>query len=765
MESRLRKLLSPKRPSAEDRNAAAELDLHSVPYTTAPAQGKLPVFIHHALGKTATVKARPESTVTSTGVRSLSYDSTVPGKPPQLCDRPQRGNGPVKLQTNQRLSSGELLVTQQDYERTLDDIRQGDYILGGKDRRICQATTARPRTLPVKTVASHSFSSAPSAASRTNPGPASPQWEPPSAMSDDAVFGASSSSAQLFGNDHLYENPSCGSNRSTTGLGISTLAPQFYPRHMASTSSFPEHQEERQPAVQALWRAEYGRLASIYGQAGVNRNIAHVSQDYLNKPLPEIKSDGRVSSVSRKTSYSSSTQSFQNALSPQVGAGSASASAFASPRPGVGIANIMPLPHFEHGYLDDHSERSSTQRHSALSSTGTSSSFTTRTSLAEDPAAPTSRDELRKIVDEMRLTYLHAIEARTPPTPPLFSSASTQNPRSRKQTRSLTSSMSVESGLRSASQRQSKNSRSKSWQSSASMPQTSLASLRSHSLKPPSRRRTATPDGSRRAPDLPVAGFATLPAIQASPARGQNGLATNDSDDKDNDDDDDDDHDEGNQDDCHADFGADDHVQLETEPAENAADVDVGLKRADSTTLGSMAAKLTILDHNRASISSSSQQLPSSVSVSASTSSPTFYISSESEPELEPDSESEFGCDPFVTKTAAATSSSPLKPSSVAVPLSPSSADPSHDRLPEPERAAYPHQKSSNPVEGIHQNPAGLQNKAEASNYIGVAVDLEVDPDLDLALDLDDFESLCNDSFNGPDLRYNASKSGGMGTL
>ncbi|KAL2404066.1 hypothetical protein ABEF95_013840 [Exophiala dermatitidis] len=762
MESRLRKLLSPKRPSLEDRNAAAELDLHSVPYTTAPAQGKLPVFIHHALGKTATVKARPEATVTSTGVRSLSYDSTVPGKPPQLCDRPQRGNGPVKLQTNRRLSSGELLVTQQDYERTLDDIRQGDYILGGKDRRISQATTARPRTLPVKTVALHSFSTAPSAASRTNSGSASPQWEPPSAMSDDAVFGASSSSAQLFGNDHLYENPSCGSNRSTTGLGISTPSPQFYPRHMASTSSFPEHQEERHPAVHALWRAEHGRLASIYGQAGVDRNIAQVNQDYLNKPLPESQSDRRVSSVSRKTSYSSSTQSFQNALSPQVGAGSASA--FASPRPGVGIANIMPLPHFEHGYLDDHSERSSTQRHSALSSTGTSSTFTTRTSLAEDPTAPTSRDELRKIVDEMRLTYLHAIEARTPPTPPLLSSASIQNPRSRKQTRSLTSSISVESGLRSASQRQSKNSRSKSWQSSASMPQTSLASLRSHSLKPPSRRRTTTPNGSRRASDSPVAGFATLPAIQASPARGQNGSTTNDGDDKDNDDDDND-HDDGNQDDCHADYGADDHVQLETEQTGNAADADVGLKRADSTTLGSMAAKLTILDHNRASISSASQQLPSSVSVSASTSSPTFYISSESEAELEPDFESEFGCDPFVTKTAAAISSSPLKPSSVAVPLSPSSADPSYNRLPEPKRAAYPHQKSSNLVEGIHQNPAGLQNKAEASNYIGVDVDLEVEADLDLALDLDDFESLCNDSFNGPDLRYNASKSVGMGAL
>lgn len=146
MESRLRKLLSLKKSRGQPLVANSELDLHSVPYTTVQPQGRFPVLLSHALGRPATAKRKDDK---SNGIHSFSYNATVPGTPPELGDRPQRGNGPVKLQTSRRLSSGELLVTQQDYDRTLEDIRHGEYIVGenrgallAPSSRRCRQTSA-----------------------------------------------------------------------------------------------------------------------------------------------------------------------------------------------------------------------------------------------------------------------------------------------------------------------------------------------------------------------------------------------------------------------------------------------------------------------------------------------------------------------------------------------------------------------------------------------------------------------------------------------
>ncbi|EXJ81103.1 hypothetical protein A1O3_07391 [Capronia epimyces CBS 606.96] len=632
MESRLRKLLSPRKIHAQRANDVAELDLHSVPYTTAPAQGRLPVFINHALGKASTSKVKSDAT---SDLRSFSYESTAPGRPPQLGDRPQRGNGPVKLQTSRRLSSGELLVTQQDYDRTLDDIRQGDYILGGKDRRTSQATSnPKSPTQPSQPFDPKLFSNGPSS-SRTQPTFASPRWAPPSSMSDDAVFGASAGRHGFGGpGDPVY----CGSNSSMVGLGISTPTQPFYPRHMASTSSLLEPHEERNPTIQALWKAEYSRLVSIYGQAGVDRNITQINRDYLNKPLPHI---GQQPVPTREDTSYSSIHSFHQALRPLP----------ESARPGLGSRNFAPTPHLEFEYQDDFSERSSDRRHSLLSSSGTSSSFTTRTSMAEDPV--TRRDELRKIVDDMRMTYLHALEAHTPPPQP-WSDPPLRKPRSKKQTRSLTSSASVESGLR-----QSKNSRSKSWQS----PTTSQHSARSSLLKPSSRRTSSAP--GRRTSNLPAAGVASLPAIQASPTR--------------------------------------DQIRLKPD------EVDVGLKRADSTTLGSMAAKLTILDDR-----TSSPSFKSSSAAAASTSSPTSSNFSGSEPQH-----------------GLETPSPSLSPNPSPAKKASSSVQPTPDR---------------------HNPPLSHEPPAPESSWHNGADRLFVDADLDVALDIDHFESLCDGLFNSPTL-------------
>ena len=106
-----------------------DLDLISVPYESTP-KGRAPV-LSTGPGKTETLRTKDDlDTLT---VQTIPYKSAVAGIPPIFGATPIKGNGPVKLQTSRRLSSGELLVTTQDHQRTLSDIREGEYIVGRKD--------------------------------------------------------------------------------------------------------------------------------------------------------------------------------------------------------------------------------------------------------------------------------------------------------------------------------------------------------------------------------------------------------------------------------------------------------------------------------------------------------------------------------------------------------------------------------------------------------------------------------------------------------
>jgi hypothetical protein len=633
MESRLRKLLSPRRSTAHQPPSSSELDLHSVPYTTTPSQSRLPVFIHHALGKTPSAAKR--KTERSADMRTLSYHAALPGKPPEVGHRPQRGNGPVKLQTSRRLSSGELLVTQQDYDRTLEDIRQGEYIVGG-ERRASQTpsqrrSTSRPPDLKL-------VSSAPNSPRAQS---FSPLWPPPSAVSENAIFAGlppplpapgTPLADQQSSVEHI--NPFHTGMSGVSGLGISSPPHPLYSRYMPSTTSLLEPHEEQNPTIQALWKAEYGRLVSIYGQAGVDRNIADLNQDRVL--FPEGRVDRRLP-MARDGAYSS-TVSLQQTLQPLDSAGR-----------GMGIRNYMSTTNLEVGYRDDHSEGSSNHRHSLLSSSGASSSFTTRTSMAEEPT--TTRDDLRRIVDDMRMTYLHAIEAHTPPLPSLGDpQLPLRKPHSKQQqqTRSLASSVSVESGLRSISRQ----SHTKSFQSTTASTATPRTSVSSPHMKPRSKR--ASSRNSRRASAQHVVGVATLSSIQASPARSHG-----------------------------------DHLRQE----EN-----VGLKRADSTTLGSLAKNLTILD-TRVS-NASRPTMPSSPAYNPS--------SSESVAEIDTHALSQ------------SLESSPLKNASL--PRTPQKPD------------SAPQYTSPGAQLSWHREADRLFEDAE----------------LDLALNIEDFESLCDDLFNSP---------------
>ncbi len=645
MESRIRKFLSPKRLKANKNPDSSELDLHSVPYTTAPPQGRLPVFINHALGKSSSTKRQIHL---PTDLRSLSYHSTLPGKPPQLGERPQRGNGPVKLQTSRRLSSGELLITQQDYDRTLEEIREGDFIVGGKERRTSRTSSSQP-TPSIRRPELKFLSTAPN----------SPREQstfgsvrlPPSAASDLPISGYhprsfSTSSSFLHERqpsvEHGYIFPGSGSNPGTHGLGISSPTHSLFPRHMASTTSLLEPHEERNPTIQALWKAEYSRLVSIYGQPGVDRNILELQQDqpgmldnhhHPYESTPYSLSTYPTSSVSlqQPTSYSQAEPG----------------------RSGLGLRSHMSTSNLEMGYREDHSEGSSNHRHSLLSSSGASSSFTTRTSMAEELAM--TRDDLRRIIDDMRMTYLHAIEAHTPPPEPL-SETPIPKSRSKKQTRSLGSSTSVESGLRSMSGQR----KIKSWQLATPAITTSRTATSSPSFQHHKKRRSS--GHARRTSAQHVAGITTLSPIKASPARPKR--------------------------------------------AESNQDESVGLKRADSTTLGSLARELKIFDNHNSSMPSQSTL----------TSSPTFYNTSSSESFSGP------------YKTSSSGSVGPLTPEKTI-----------HTRTPE------------------KSNPAGNSDSSVGSSSWQQEADrLFEDTEIDLAVDIDDFESLCDDLFNSPALRNNS---------
>lgn len=100
-----------------------------------------------------------ESKSTQNGLvfAACSYEAAKPGKPPTMGGAPLKGNGPVKLQTSRRLSSGELLQTYQDPGRTFVDLKNGDYVVGRKERRqsLLKSTPAQSPPLPAASASRH----------------------------------------------------------------------------------------------------------------------------------------------------------------------------------------------------------------------------------------------------------------------------------------------------------------------------------------------------------------------------------------------------------------------------------------------------------------------------------------------------------------------------------------------------------------------------------------------------------------------------------
>jgi hypothetical protein len=340
-------------------------------------------------------------------IRVVSYDSVLPGKSPILGGRPFKGNGPVKLQTSRRLSSGELLTTTQDDQRTLEDIRDGDYIVGRKEKRNSQlsqlrtsspllagpasprfqgsASAATPgqsslheqsRWLPSPPTLLHSEVSASPvlAASVTDSPPATPRLLPPELLPPDSGYGIRSD-----GTEHISANALPSKNTRY--------------RVPSGTASLLTKGEEQNATIQALWKAEYGRLVAIYGRDGVDRNIAELNRDHQRSSSLDV-TDGNHNHQLPPTIM------LQPLPRPSFDAGWTANSVRNSQSSFIRDSNTF----------DDASDYSSQKPSSIMSSEGSSSSHTKRTSLYE-PDLPTTREDVRRVVENMRSNYLKAMES------------------------------------------------------------------------------------------------------------------------------------------------------------------------------------------------------------------------------------------------------------------------------------------------------------------------------------------------------------------
>ena len=400
MENPFRRFLAARRlsstSSAGPNRSLDDLALHSVSYDSTSPSGKLPVFIHQPL-RNGTAARRHKDELDGLAIRAFPYDSTLAGKPPVMGGKPLKGNGPVKLQTSRRLSSGELFVTSQDAERTLEDIREGAYIVGRKEKRLSRASQARSPT----PIAANTRSARLLSASNVSSSPHLPLAR---AISRSSMKGTIIAPHRI-GPNSTPTSPRESSFSSQIQHDAATIrGPELSPsiavtsenrvsaRTVERGSLLAQH-EEQNATIQALWKAEYTRLVEIYGKDGVDRNILELNRDHRRSSSPE------------KTQ---ATLDAMTALGMTL-----------EPLPKPSFDSTSDLAIRRHSRLSSTRDTSSTEENSDYASTirssvtsdGIPTSHTIRTSGFE-PDLPTTREDVRKVIDDMRSTYLRAIEAK-----------------------------------------------------------------------------------------------------------------------------------------------------------------------------------------------------------------------------------------------------------------------------------------------------------------------------------------------------------------
>ena len=362
----------------------------SVPYQAATPSDRPPVFLYQPLGKSALEQSK-EIAVNGAALRSFSYEVCQAGKAPVFGMMPQKGNGPIKLQTSRRLSSGELITTSQDSQPTLQDIREGDYVVGKKDRPAsqsqgrssthhCGTRASTPRT-------SHTYMTSPTslATNTSQTWPHTPTIAEHSTSPDDVDQAG-----------------------PALGLGLSQTDLKSQPRHSQdSLISYQNHTSHRvdlrestnfqyrspsdaNATLKALRKAEFSRLVELYGSEIAARNLAQLDRDHLRSP--------------------SNLQTFPSPLYSPV------------------ILEPLPPPPTEkveadlkrnsqgsstsESYLGTCSGSCSPKRASFVSSCADSSIATGQTSLEDEPI--TTREDIRSMIEKMRSNYLTALESQIP---------------------------------------------------------------------------------------------------------------------------------------------------------------------------------------------------------------------------------------------------------------------------------------------------------------------------------------------------------------
>ncbi len=394
METRIRRYLTFRKLSLKvppSNHPVDDLDLISIPYDSTH-KGRAPVL---SSGPRTRQLVRTKDDLDILAIRIFPYESMVAGTPPVFGATPIKGNGPVKLQTSRRLSSGELLVTTQNQQRTLSDIRDGDYIVGKKEaKRTSKAISMR---LPL-----HSRASSPRASlalapqiSTSSPGAVVRNHVPEPLTMD--------KERQTVEIPPPGISPRVPDSRNSSANRAYVLGPTDIPLPLSpgktpsSRNSLLSKGEEQNAAIHALWKAEYARLVAIYGQDGVDRNIAELNKDRFGNPSEKRFSLDPTARNLSATSGGLPPLSPDTIFPPMA----------KSPRGSV--AQDLPL-------VDNGSDYSSVQVPSLLSSEESSSSHTRRTSLFEADV-PTTREEVSRIVENMRKNYLKALEAKAEEKP------------------------------------------------------------------------------------------------------------------------------------------------------------------------------------------------------------------------------------------------------------------------------------------------------------------------------------------------------------
>ena len=286
------------------------------------------------------------------------YEVATPGKAPIYVGTPVHGNGPVKLQTSHRLATGELVQTDQAHEAILEEIRDGDgeYIVGRKETRksFSSSTGVRPRRQISKEDIKH-MEYVPFRVP-------SPVDEVPALRRDSKMSATSSERGR---------RSRASSQTYPRRVG---QTPPPVPRRSVSLSptreSIGSAEEEPNLAIEALWKAENTRLATLFTPAE-------------NEQPKGLGIQSRPDSSTRRDSWSQQGQMENGspllpprAFSPQSSRAS----------PSMGMSPSL-------------SEAASLWSHDARST-------------AQSPSLQSPREDVRIMIENMRSTYLTALETK-----------------------------------------------------------------------------------------------------------------------------------------------------------------------------------------------------------------------------------------------------------------------------------------------------------------------------------------------------------------